>query len=211
MLPRRGDGSALAIHSSPKAAAETFVGDGWEYPFPGIRRLYSKRRSCGGLRHQMQITGIGRVAPQSERLAAPGRGHLPRDRILQRRYKCAAVRGRYFQGHLYEPGVDGRKWKFFRMNNSGDAREPRVAAGRCRRRRICQRRTCQRRACQHCRRGNGEFHVVCPVGMRSRRQEASDDLDESACSVNQKQDACLHRSNRCRCCAPARVAFRAAA
>lgn len=41
--------------------------------------------------------------------------------------------------------------------------------------------------------------------------EANDDVDEIACRVNQKQDACLHRSNRCRCGTPARVVFRAAA
>lgn len=82
-------------------------------PFPGICRSCSKCRSRGGLGHQMQIAGIGSVAPQPERLASSRRRHLPRCRILQRRYKCAAVWGRDLQGHFYKPVVDGRKREFF--------------------------------------------------------------------------------------------------
>src|ERR1700722_9898518 len=91
----------------------------------------SKRRSCRSLGHQMQVTGIGRVAAQPEGLAASRRGHLPRRRILQRRDECAAVWWRHLQRHFDKPVVDGRKRKLFGMKNPGDAWEPPVVAGRC--------------------------------------------------------------------------------
>jgi hypothetical protein len=153
----------------------------------------SKRRSPGGLGHQVQIAGIGGVAAQPERLALPGRRHLPRRGILQGRDECAAVRWRYLQRHFDQPGVDRRKRQFFGRKNAGGAWPPPVAAGQGLSRGLSQGLGREYRSCQHCRHGNEEFHIVFPCAADANTR---DHRDKIAWSVTQNQGACRRRSNR---------------
>jgi hypothetical protein len=133
----------------------------------------------------MQVSRIGWVAPQSERLSSPWRRRLPRHRILHRGFKCSAVWWRYLQSHFHQPGANRRKRKFFGMNHLGDAHQPPIA-GRCPCRLHCAHRY-EYRACQPYRGGNGEFHDVFPSerGLNAKRAKTS-------------STACLERGRKSR-------------
>jgi hypothetical protein len=131
----------------------------------------------------MQVSRIGRVAPQSEGLSSPWRRPLPRHRILHRGFKCSAVWWCYLQGHFHLPGANRRKREFFGMNHPGDAHQSSIAG-----RRACRLRCAhgyEYCACRHYRGGKGEFHDVFPSG-RGLKGKTSDDLVDNLLGARTK-------------------------
>src|ERR1700722_11383769 len=86
-------------------------------PAASIRKL---SRSESGLRagSQLQVAWMGRIAPQTKRLAAPWRRALPRHPVLQRRDIGSAVSRRDLERDLDKPGVDRRIRQLFGINHT---------------------------------------------------------------------------------------------
>jgi hypothetical protein len=144
----------------------------------------SENRGHAGSGDKMQVSRIGWIAQQTERLASSRRRSLPGHVILPGGSICISIRQRDLEDHSHQPRADRRKWKFFGLNNSRDTSM--ITGRRLRRRR--GRKHC---GCKPCGRGIGEFHGALRLAVLERGNVARD-FEEIACGDGQNQAARLN-------------------